>query len=206
MAPSGKRKRKPLPKRPCPCCGSILSEKTIERHSSGSHVPTQINVTLAAAAAQKRTNVDVFSDLYEDFSGYSTDSTERDSTDSPEFPVPQLKPQLQLDPKRHRELSVDWNPAEEEDYDVEKDDGNSRMLDDILQKSWAECRPQVDEDESDEEGDSSESDEGRESGSEWGGEGIYNGLGRDDLIEEDLQRLIAEFGAHICISWFDIIL
>ena len=102
--------------------------------------------------------------------------------------------------------SVDWNPAKEEDYDVEKDDGESRMLDNILQKSWAECRPQVDEDKSDEEGDSSESDDGRESGSEWGGEGIYNGLGRDDLIEEGLQRLIAEFGAHICFSWFDTIL
>ena len=193
MAPSGKRKRKPLHKRPCPCCGSVLSEKTIERHSSGSHVPTRINVTLAAAAAHKRTNVD------ENFSGYSTDSTERDSTDStePNFPVPRLEPQLQLDPKRHRELSVDWNPAEEEDCDGEKDDGESRMLDDILQKSWAECLPEVDEDESDEEGDSSESDDGRESGSEWGGEGIYNGLGRDDLIEEDFQRLIAEFGAHI---------
>ena len=71
------------------------------------------------------------------------------------------------------------------------------MLDDILQKSWAECLPEVDEDESDEKGDSSESNDGREWGSEWGGEGIYNGLGRDDLIEEDFQWLIAEFGAHI---------
>ena len=71
------------------------------------------------------------------------------------------------------------------------------MLDDILQKSWAECLPEVDEDESDEEGDSSESNDGREWGSEWGGEGIYNGLGRDDLIKEDFQWLIAEFGAHI---------
>ena len=50
MLPSQKRKRKLQPKRPCPCCSATLSEKTIERHVSGTHIPTRIKVTRAEAA------------------------------------------------------------------------------------------------------------------------------------------------------------
>ena len=174
MAPSRKQKRKPLPKRPCPCCGSILSEKTIERHASGTHVPTRINVTLATAA-RKRTNIDIFSDPIDNISGSSSDSTEHDTPDSPELnsPVPELYspvPELKLDPQQHRLPSVDWNPAYEEE-EVGSDDGQSRLLDDI-----------------------------EDSGSDWGGEEFFNGLGREDLIEEDFQRVIAEFCAHLFLS------
>ena len=205
MAPSRKRKRKPLPKRPCPCCGSILSEKTIERHASGTHVPTRINVTLATAA-RKRTNIDIFSDPIDNISGSSSDSTERDTPDSPELnsPVPELYspvPELKLDPQQHRLPSVDWNPAYEEE-DVGSDDGQSRLLDDILKRSWSACRPQVDryDSDSEEDGDGSESYDMEDSGSDWGGEEFFNGLGREDLIEEDFQRVIAKFCAHLFLS------
>ena len=45
MPASRKRKRKALLKRECPCCSAILSEKTIERHLGGKHLPTRIQVT-----------------------------------------------------------------------------------------------------------------------------------------------------------------
>jgi hypothetical protein len=74
MLPSRKRKCKLQPKRACPCCGAALSEITIERHVSGTHIPTRIKVT-RAEAAQKRARFsgnlsgDLLGDLLGDLSG-----------------------------------------------------------------------------------------------------------------------------------------
>ena len=62
MLLSRKRKCKLHPKHACPCCGAMLSEKTIERHISGTHIPTHIKV-MHAEAAQKHAR----------FSGNSSD-------------------------------------------------------------------------------------------------------------------------------------
>jgi len=85
MAPSHKRKRKALPKCPCPCCSAVLSEKTIERHLEGTYLPTHIKVACAAAAPHKRpcsekthistSSSDLSSDLSSDSSDISSDST-----------------------------------------------------------------------------------------------------------------------------------
>ena len=205
MAPSNKRKRKPLPKRPCPCCGSILSEKTIERHSSGTHVPTRINVTLAAAARKYPNHV-----LVDYLSDASTDSTDlgfsvSDLDDNP-HPGPAVArnhaPGPNPEAAEHAyelEPAVDLNTADEDDRDhtrVEEGRFNAKML----QDSWPARRSHVDSDAEEDfflEGkdDSGDSDSDLDFGSDCEGEGIRNGLAIDDLVEEDLQRLIAEFSA-----------
>jgi hypothetical protein len=141
MAPSRKRKRKPPPKRPCPCCGSIVSEKTIERHAlgthdlyfprrlliehvSGTHVPTRINVTIASAA-QKRANFELSKDAFSDISG---DSSDLDSQD------------LDTDPVQYFERGVDMPiPDDEDRYAADEDplgfdgsDVDARQLEEII--------------------------------------------------------------------------
>jgi hypothetical protein len=169
-----------------------LSEKTIERHSSGTHVPTRINVTLAAAA-RKRTNIV----LVDYLSDASTDSTDlgfsiSDLDDKQHSPGPNAEHAFELEP------AVDLNTADEDDRDhtrVEEGQFNAKML----QDSWPACRSHVDSDAEEDvlEGkdDSGDSDSDLDLGSDWEGEGIRNGLAMDDLVEEDLQRLIAEFSA-----------
>jgi hypothetical protein len=67
-----------------------------------------------------------------------------------------------------------------------------------LENTWAGCRARVDEYQSDvEEEDSddnvADADSDTESEFEWEGTRTRNGLGIDDLVEEDLQRIISEF-------------
>ena len=191
MAPSQKRKRKPLPKRPCPCCGSILSEKTIERHASGTHVPTRINVTIAAAA-QKRANFELSKDVFSDLSG---DSSDLDSQDLNTDPVHFHEPGVAM-PDDEDRYAVDEDPLGFDGIDVE-----ARRLEDIIQNTWSH-RSRVDDYDSDDSESEDEDEECRDfegnanasdEDSDIEGEGMRNGLGMNDLVEEDLQRIIAEF-------------
>ena len=187
MAP--KRKRRQDPKRACPCCGSLLSEKTIARHALGTHVPTRINVTLAtAAAARKRAKYDSSSD-----NGLISD--------------------LDSEPEIHgSQLSDDQGPINDPDGDyptcVGDDEhptfvkGEESGLKKIIHDTWSGTRSRVDEYESDEEDQDFEEnsshsmadpDSDMESDFEGDGMGFRNGLAMEDLVDEDLQRIIAEF-------------
>jgi hypothetical protein len=191
MAPSSqKRKRKPLPKRPCPCCGSLLSEKTIERHASGTHVPTRINVTLAAAA-KKRAKVDHSSDVF-GFGDLYDDSSAIESSDLEQS----VETASGMD---HTPDDEAWNAADEDHGFVEPDVEGGR-LEEIVRDTWSRCRSRLDDYESDDvdeeegfEGNADASDP--DSDIELEGVGECNGLGMNDLVEEDIQRIIAEFSA-----------
>ena len=178
MAPSQKQKRKPLPKRPCPCCRSLLSEKTIEHHASRTHIPTCINVTLAAAGWEQPK---FFSDISGDLSGDSSENN------------PKIESSIAPHP-----TNADDDHALVKDSDSVADAGG---LEKIIQ-TWSGCRSQVDYYKSDTEdkGEALEED-ARDSDvdSEFEREGtrIHNGLGMDDLIDEDLQCIIAEFSMHL---------
>jgi hypothetical protein len=184
-----------------------LSQKTIERHSSGTHVPTRINVTLAATA-RKRPNIDPENYLSDD----STDSTDLafslsdlDDKPNPEAalarnPAQEYPPEPHPEHALELEPAVDWNTADElEDAYEGRFDAETLLLDNMLRDSWSTCRSQVDSDDEEEnfEGkdDSGDSDSDLDLGCDWEGDGIRNGLAMDELVEEDLQRLIAEFSA-----------
>jgi hypothetical protein len=203
MAPSQKRKRKSLPKRPCPCCGAVLSEKTIDRHVSGTHLPTCIKVT-HASAAQKRAKFsgnlsnDFLGDLSGDSSGNDLGDSDLDS--EPDFTETGSDPVgVELVPALHspriNEHTVDptW-------FENDENDAESKELREILETTWSGCRSRVDEyAESDAEDEDFEEDEDSDPDPdpdfEWEEAGKRNGLGMDELIDEDLQRIIAEFGA-----------
>jgi hypothetical protein len=182
-----KRKRKPLPKRPCPCCGSVLSEKTINRHASGTHVPTRITVTLASSGPQNHED--------HDFSG---------SEDSDDHPVdtPRSRPSDAFDPTALDPDALDLDPLAwtEESQSDEKGEG----LPSIIQETWSGCRSRVDEYQSDADEDDfdengsqpmsdTDTDTFPESEFEWEASRMCNGLGMNDLIDEDLQHIISEF-------------
>ena len=181
-----KRKRKILPKRPCPCCGSILSEKTIERHSSGTHVPTCITVTIASAAAtQKRAK---------------TECEPFDSGDKSDLEI--------LDFHQSEDPGTGPMDALEQDHTGPSDavnqvnDAKTGEIKKVIQNTWSGCRSRVEEYESDAEDEDFEDDvpqamvdSDSDIDSEFEGEvmGIRDGLGIDELVDEDLQRIIAEF-------------
>jgi hypothetical protein len=206
VAPSQKRKRKPLPKRPCPCCGSLLTEKTIERHASGTHVPTRINVTLAfAAAAQKQTKF--LNNLSGDSSANGLDS-DLESTLAHKSDLESVDP----DPTTNA-ADADHHTFDDNHTFDDKSHAKTENVEKIVQSTWLRCRSRDDEYESEvEDTEESEEDGSRpktnavatdsDIDSEYEGEGmrIRNGLGMDDLIDEDLQRIIAEFSAFSLFS------
>ena len=83
-------------------------------------------------------------------------------------------------------------------------DVEATALEEIIQNTWSR-RARVDDYDSDDESDEEDDDENDLEGNtnlnasdadsdiEW--EGKWNGLGMNDLVDEDLQRLIAEFSA-----------
>ena len=192
MAASRKRKRKPLPKRPCPCCGSILSEKTIERHASGTHVPTRIFVKLAGAS-QKHADVELSSEIVGDLSQDSSDvEYSLQVNDAEKFPKRSSDQGLLID--------EDGHPEEEEAHGFDDHD-----LEEIVQNMWSGRQATVEDYESDdEEEDFDGSDNASEPDSDLESEqmGFRDGLWMDDLVDEDFQRVIAEFGVFFFDSSF----
>ena len=183
MAPSNKRKRKPLPKRACPCCGSILSEKTIEHHAAGTHVPTRINVTLVGAAQKHELSSDILADLSGDSSDIDIESSGLDFG-SEKSPAPASPAAI-------------FFAADEDRLDVVEPEIDHE-LEEIVENTWSGRRATVEDYESDDEeedyegnNDASEPDSERE----WEQMGVRNGLEMDDLVDEDFQRIVAEFGA-----------
>ena len=215
MAPSHKRKRKALPKRPCPCCSAVLSEKTIERHLEGTYLPTHIKVARAAAAPHKRprsekthistSSSDLSSDLSSDSSDISSDSTVDDFGPSGRSEAGEVE--LELETVNNAQTGSD--PRNVNGTWAGSDAGaragsaaGSDNLEEIIQDTWSRRRARVDDYESDTESeDFNEDADSRDSGSDVDSEfespemGTRNGLEMDDLVDEDFQRLIAEFGA-----------
>lgn len=185
MANSKKRKHKPLPKHPCPCCGAILSEKTIERHLTGTHLPTRIKVTHASAAA--------YLDSVDDLSGDLSSILGNDSDDSKDFGGSDIE-------ATHGAIVLDID-----ELPTVNDPDPSTV--DIVQDTWSGCHAQVndylDSDTEDEDFEDNQphqtdmSDEESDFNFQEEGMGMRNGLGTDDLIDEDFQRIIAEFCASI---------
>ena len=198
MAPSQKRKRKPLPKRLCPCCRAILSEKTIERHASGSHVPTRINVTLAAAAAApSQKHADLKLSSMGDISGSSSDEesdicdVESSGMDIGHETTTGYHVQVGLDTRVDEDPQyVDPPHFEEPEHDLE--------LEEIVHNTWSGRRATVEDYESDDEEDDIEGNEfvpEPDPDIETEGMGERYGLEMDDLVDEDFQRIIYEFCA-----------
>jgi hypothetical protein len=121
------------------------------------------------------------------------------------------------------DLDLDSNEAEQQP-DAERhacvedseSDAKAGGLERIIQTTWSGCRSQVDEYESDAEDEDYEentsppmtnarhADSEIDSEFEWDGMGKRNGLGMDDLVDEDLERIIAEFSAHFSSSFISI--
>jgi hypothetical protein len=202
MAPSQKRKRKPIPKRPCPCCGSLLSEKTIERHASGTHVPTRITVTLAS---QKQANLkvplpcdgDILGDLSSDWGG--SDSVVADDLHVIAGELHAEDGRLAADDGDEGLAAEDGGLAAEDDTAGGDDAaGGGLGVEEILRNTWRTRVGEFDSDVEDEDfEEKNTSDLESETDSDWEGRdpGICNGLGMDDLVDEDLQRILAEFSA-----------
>jgi hypothetical protein len=208
MAPSRKRKRKPPPKRSCPCCSAVLSEKTIQRHLGGTYLPTHIKVTRAAATPHKRhhsekravstSSFDLSGDISSDSSNLSSAQVESDPRN-----VNGSEPELE-----HLEEII---PEADAGTQARSAAGSDDLeLEEIIEQTWSGRRARVDDYESDTESDTDSEDfneEGANSsdsstGSESSDEdldsespeiGTRNGLGMDDLVDEDFQRLISEF-------------
>jgi hypothetical protein len=165
-----------------------LSTKTINRHAAGKHVPTRITVTLAAL---KEGNLET-SD-----SDASTDNLSGDFN--------------QFDPPDN-----DADPPTCIQVEDRQSETNPGGLPEIIQKAWCGSRSRLDEYQSDLEeedfddneapdGDAEADSEG-DSEFDWQENGIRNGLGQDDLVDEDLQRVISEFGRlffHLFITSYN---
>ena len=205
MLPSQKQKRKLHPKRPCPCCGATLLEKTIERHASGNHILTHIKVTHAQKRARFSGNSS--RDLLGDLSGEdelecldSDLESDLESTHSDAMPE---EGQSGLD--LHEPLP-DIDPAQPNTADTAQmtrgSDADLEDLEETVRNTWQRAR--VEDYKSDEEDNDFEDaprrpqtntgDSDLESESEWEGMRIPDGLGTDDFVDEELQRIIAEFG------------
>lgn len=179
MAPSQKRKRKPLPKRPCPCCGSILSEKTIERHASGTHVPTRINVILAVAALEQAnlsSDVSASGDPSRHSSGNAPDLD--DAWDRESDPDPMTR-----NPADHpHESDPDAMNPTDHPHDACDDDGEPRSnteieargiaLEKFIQKTWSGWQSDTEDEDYEENRRNLDSDLDDESDFEWEGEGL----------------------------------
>jgi len=207
MAPSQKRKRKATLKCPCPCCSAVLSEKTIERHLGGTHLPTRIEVTRTAASSHKRWCPEVISvsnpssDLSSDSSDLSSDSSDAESTQTGAFEIRVGMIELEqphIEPDTVNDIVNDSQVRSDTEEDA---------LEQIVQESWSGHHSRVDDYESDTEAEDfnedsalprqikgGDSDSDLDSEFEWKDTGMHNGLELDDLIDEDLQRIIAEFG------------
>jgi hypothetical protein len=209
MAPSRKRKRKPYPKRACPCCQVILSEKTIERHLGGNHVPNRIKVIRAAASSHNhggpphKTNSlsdpssddssddPTGSDLSSDLSTVFSDSSDGEDaqTDGLELQGGSINPP--------------FNPPfnDLENINDRSDNGMDKPdLAEIIKETWSGRRSEMDNLDSDTDTDDSLPHQNDESDSDsdldWKEPGMRNGLDIDDLVNEDFQRIIAEFGVY----------
>lgn len=180
-----------LAKHPCPCCGSLLTKKTIKRHASGAHVPTRITVTLAA---HKQANPET-SDS--DASGGDSGDLSGDFNPA-DGPIP-----LDADTPADAPACI---PVEEHDQSEAKAGG----LPELVRNAWGGSRSRLYEYQSDmeeedfyEKGSQAKPDEDGDTDTEGGSEfeweerGIRKDLGIDDLVEEDLQRVISQFGAFI---------
>ena len=211
MAPSHKQKRKALPKHACPCCSAFLSEKTIERHLGGTYLPTHIKVTCAAAAPHRSEKQPV-----------STSSSDL-SSDSDSSCLSSVDDEVELEPDN---AEIGSDPGNVDGTWAGSDAGTQAgpatgpvaRLEEMVQDTWSGHCARVDDYESDTEsedfnehanGRDSDSDERdldsdeRDSDSDVDLEfdlpemGTRNGLEIDDLVDEDFQRLIAEFGALV---------
>ena len=208
MAPSHKRKRKPLPKRACPCCFSLLSEKTIDRHLAGKHVPNKIKVTRAAAYScnqdhgsahntsgrssdfeistdvSSEVSGEVFSEGFSDVSGDFRNSADPDPIQTGNF-----------------DSGIPFDEAETAN-DVGEESRAAEKVDfvKVVQETWSGRRTTIEVEESDTDGEEDPiryEDTDSELDLDIAAEetGLRNGLGMDDLIDEDFQRIIANFGA-----------
>ena len=209
MAPPTKRKRRPLPKRACPCCSAILSEKTIERHLGGTHVPNRIQVTRAAASSHPHSlnpinsYDDLSSDVASDASGVSSNVSPSVSSDHESKDVTIVAPLNDINPPFN-------------DIDPPFNDPVNDELAEIVRNTWSGRRgDNYDEDTEDEDtededyhgspiddimpNEEHDSDAEFELGSDE--TGMRNGLGLDDLANEDFQRIIAEFGTSFLLSF-----
>jgi hypothetical protein len=215
MAPSRKRKRKPYPKRACPCCQAILSEKTIERHLGGNHVPNRIKVIRAAASSHNHggpphktnslsdsssddsTGSDLSSDLSTVFSDSSDD--EEAQLDGLEIQggsfIPPINPPINDLENINPPFDDLENINDRSDNGMDKPD-----LAEIIKETWSGRRSKMDHLDSDTDADDSLAHQNDESDSdsdlEWKEPGMRNGLDIDDLVNEDFQRIIAEFGVY----------
>jgi hypothetical protein len=166
-----------------------LSKKTINRHASGAHVPTRITVTLAA---HKQANLE---------SSESDSSTCDLSGDSDGYdPHPLVIP---ADGEVTEDLNTGtWNTLDEDQHGG---------LPEIIQKAWSRSRNAPNEYNSDDEDDhlnqnavennentaengsqpmagadmGADTDSDVDSEFEWEGSGMRNGLGMEDLVDED---------------------
>jgi len=206
MLPSQKRKRKLHPKRPCPCCGATLSEKTIERHASGNHILTHIKVTHAQKRARFSENLS--STLLGDLSGKddleSLDS-DLESTHSDAGSDADLEELEETIRYTWSDRVEDYDESDTEDVDTTVNEPGAPRVN-ITQDTWSGRRARVDdyvdsdtEDEDDQPRRTDTSDEDFDFDFEEE-MGTCNGLGMDDLIDEDFQRIIAEFGASNFLS------
>ena len=221
MAPSHKRKHKALHKRPCPCCSAILSEKTIERHLEGTYLPTHIKVARAAAAPHKRccsekrpitSSSNLSSDLSSDSDDLSSDSSVDDFGQSGGSEAGEAE--LELETVNDAQAGSD--PGNVNGTCAGSGAGaqagsaaGSNDFEEMIQDTWSGCRARVDDYESDTESeDFNEDAASRDSVSDVDSEfdspemGTRNGLEIDDLVDEDFQCLIAEFGALLLFHHF----
>ena len=180
-----KRKCKPLPKRPCPCCGAILSEKTIEQHLSGTHLPTRIKVTHATA------HLDFVNNLLGDLSSDDFD----DSRDSRGLGIESSDANV-LDINILSTVDEPNNEPDAPHINITVNESDAPCIN-IIQDTWsghhAQVNDYIDSDTEDEDyeddqphqTDSSEEDFDFDFQEE--GMGMCNGLGTDDFINEDFQ-------------------
>ena len=213
-----KRKRKPLPKRACPCCSALLSEKTIERHLGGRHVPNRIQVTRAAASSHPHSlnptdsigdlSSDVASDVSDvssDVSSVSSDHSQDKSSAVEIKRVTVVPPFNDINPPFNNINPPFNDPETNLDGDLANidppfnDPDTTSNLDadlaEIIQNTWS--RRRVDNYDEDTEDGSLIDDEEHDSDLEFelGSDEteMRNGLGLDDLVNEDFQRIISEF-------------
>lgn len=217
MPASRKRKRKALLKRECPCCSAILSEKTIERHLGGKHLPTRIQVTHSQAYSsshkrrrpQSLSASDSGNDLSTDISSGSSISSDIKFTLS-HHPTHSHHPDIEPEPVGSDSRSQAGTDKHLFDSHVISPAGTDTEEDNvpkIVKDTWSGRRSHVEDYHSDSEDDdfnkhtfpqqgkpthsASESD----SEFEWNETGMRNGLEMEDLVNEDFERIIAQFGA-----------
>ena len=144
------RKKKPVLKHHCPCCGEYLTKKTIDRHLTGKHLPTRIQVTLSKQ--NRDSSVGNFSSSNLSSSDVSNLDSDNGEVDMDDGEINSNTSDLEF----NKDVNFEHDNFEYDAVNMEENFETQHTIAEVISNTWSGRRAEVHEHESDT--DESESD------------------------------------------------